>query len=300
MHRNRNLLIGLSRADTDIGLIRYAAMVARLGTAEKAAFVHVLPRQGTDPGLDREALRENLWSLIRANFTGVPESVSVRCEVWEGPLLDRLLAIAAASRSDLLLIGHHLDHTGKKALARRLAMKATCSVWIVPEGSPAAIRRILVPVDFSEHSADTLRVATSVARLAGLEECFILHDYFNATTLAYEGYARVVRHEADLAFRKFLEPIDCQGVHVRPLFEEGPSISQVIHRVADERGVDLVILSTRGRSRSSAILLGSVTEEVILSTRLPLLVVKHYGARMGLLEALIDRDFLQQGNLWFD
>ena len=59
-------------------------------------------------------------------------------------------------------------------------------------------------------------------------------------------------------------------------------------------------MSTRGRSRSSAILLGSVTEEVIISTRIPLLVVKHFGARMGLLEALLDKDFLRKGNLWFD
>ena len=168
---------------------------------------------------------KELWAEVRELFADVPESVRARCEVLEGPLLDRLLATAASSRADILLIGHRHDHPGQRALARRLAMKATCSVWMVPEGSPPAVRRILVPIDFSEHSADALRVATSLARLAGLDECLVLHDYFSAASLDYEGYSRVIRGEEDRTFRCFLASIDCHGVRVLPLFEEGPSIS---------------------------------------------------------------------------
>lgn len=301
MRRNRNLMIGLSRTETDAELIRYAAMVARLGTAEKAGFVHVVPnRNDSRREADLDGLRNEMEVEVREHFADVPESVRVRCDVLEGPLLDRLLATAAASQADVLFIGHRHDHPGKRALARRLAMKATCSVWMVPEGSAPEIRRILVPVDFSEHAADTLRVAISLARLAGLEECLILHDYFHAATLDYEGYARVVRSEEDQALNRFLAPIDCAGIQIVPLFEEGASISHLIHEVAERQGVDLVVMSTRGRTRSSAILLGSVTEEVIISTRIPLFVVKHFGARMGLLEAILDKDFLRKGNVWFD
>ena len=59
-------------------------------------------------------------------------------------------------------------------------------------------------------------------------------------------------------------------------------------------------MATRGRSRSSAILLGSVAEEMILATRVPLLVVKHFGARMGVLQALLDRRFWHKGALHMD
>jgi nucleotide-binding universal stress UspA family protein len=303
VHRNRSLIVALSRTDTDGGLLRYASMIARLGTVEKAAFVHVLSRRhesGTGPVTGLDVARTEVEAEVRAHFTDIPESVQTRCEVLEGPLLDRLLATAAASRADALVIGHRHDHPGKWALARRLAMKATCSVWMVPEGSPPEIRRILVPVDFSEHAADTLHVATSLARLVGLEECFILHDYFHAASLDYEGYARVVRSEEDRALSRFLAPLDCQGIRIVPLFEESPSISRLIHRVSAQHRVDLIVMSTRGRSRSSAILLGSVTEDVIITTRIPLLVVKHFGARMRLLDAILDKDFLRKGNVWFD
>jgi hypothetical protein len=70
--------------------------------------------------------------------------------------------------------------------------------------------------------------------------------------------------------------------------------------VADREGADLIVMSTRGRSRSAAILLGSVTEETIIESRLPLLAVKHFGARMGVLEALLDRRFLRAPGLHTD
>ena len=60
------------------------------------------------------------------------------------------------------------------------------------------------------------------------------------------------------------------------------------------------MMATRGRSQSAAILLGSVTEEMIIETPMPLLAVKHFGARMGVLQALLDRRFWQQGGLQTD
>jgi hypothetical protein len=47
----------------------------------------------------------------------------------------------------------------------------------------------------------------------------------------------------------------------------------------------------RGRSRSAAILLGSVAEDTIIGTKIPLLIVKHFGAKLGLLQVLLDRSF---------
>jgi hypothetical protein len=64
--------------------------------------------------------------------------------------------------------------------------------------------------------------------------------------------------------------------------------------VAEREDADLIVMGTRGRSRSAAILLGSVTEETIRQTRIPLLAAKHFGARLGVLQALLDRRFLKR------
>jgi SulP family sulfate permease len=300
MHRFRNLAIALDRTAADAGIIRYAGFVSRLGTVEAVRFVHVLPHAeggGTAPELNR--VQADLRTEVAGQFTGVPQSVQVSYDSLTGPLTDALLGYVAERQVDLLLVGHGRGHSGRRALARRLAMKAPCSVWMVPEGSPAAIRRILVPIDFSDHAEDTLRVAVALARLSGAA-CVPLHVYFNEAVVTFEGYDEILRGEEAQTYEKFVAPIDCHDVDVTPLFEEGANVAHVIGRVAERVAADLIVMGTRGRSRSAAILLGSVTEETIMEARVPLLAVKHYGARLGVLQALLDRRFLHGGGLHTD
>jgi nucleotide-binding universal stress UspA family protein len=294
MHRYRHLMVGLTRTDADAGLIRYAARIAGLGTVNTVRFVHVLPESATE---DHDRVCEELLALIRPMFAGVPSSVPLACDVLHGPLVDRFLEHVADKQADLLLVGDRGKQDGRRRLARRLAMKAPCSVWLVPDGSPPELRRILVPIDFSESAADCIRVATSMARLSGQAEVLALHVYFNEATVTFEGYDQVIRGEESEEFNRFVAPIDRQGVTVTPIFEESANVAHAIGRAAEKHKADLIVMGTRGRSRSAAILLGSVTEEMIEETRLPLLAVKHFGARMSVLQALLDRRFWQQGEL---
>ena len=249
---------------------------------------------------DHDRVLAELQAEVQPHFTGVPETAQVSYAVLQGPLVDQLLAHTAEKQVDLLLVGHGLEAPGRRALARRLSMKAPCSVWMVPKGAPATLQRILVPIDFSEHATDAMRVATSMARLSGHAECLALHVYFNEAVLTYEENDPVLRGQEEQAYRQFIAPINCQGVKVTPLFEESANVTHAIGRAAERHGADLIVMATRGRSQSSAILLGSVTEEMIIETRVPLLVVKHFGARMGVLQALLDRRFWQRGGLHTD
>ena len=295
MKRFRHVMVGLTRTGRDAGLIRYAAMLARLDTASEVRFVHVLPSLAGDPqSAHHDSALEEIQREVAESFLNVPGSVKVHCDVLKGPLVDRLLSFAAEQEVDIVLVGHRPDHPpGGGSLVRRLSMKAPCSVWIVPDGSPQRLKRILVPIDFSDHSADAMLVATSLARLACDAECLPLHVYLNEAVLTYDEYEPIARGEEEEAYRKFAAPIDTSGVTTTPLFVQGANVTHTIHAVASEQSVDLKVLSTRGRSRSAAILLGSVTEGVIIEARTPVLVVKHFGARLGLLQLLLDRTFRQ-------
>jgi hypothetical protein len=61
-------------------------------------------------------------------------------------------------------------------------------------------------------------------------------------------------------------------------------------RVAAAEHAELVVMGTRGLSSSSAVLLGSESEQMLIETDRPVLVTKHRGERLGVLEALLDRD----------
>lgn len=154
--------------DRDAGLLRYAALTARLGEAAEVHFVHVAGA-GSPP---QEELASRLTALGSKYFTDAPPGMRSAVHVLRGPLVDALLSFAAENRTSLILVGHKPDRRpGRKALIRRLTMKAPCSICIVPDGSAAEISRVLAPVDFSEHSADALEVATDLASRAGAAEC---------------------------------------------------------------------------------------------------------------------------------
>jgi nucleotide-binding universal stress UspA family protein len=196
--------------------------------------------------------------------------------------------------SDVILLGHRKSRNGQRSLARRLAMIAPCSVWLVPEGSPDRLSRILVPVDFSSHSADALGLATSLAARSGHKECLALHVYFDPSMVRYDEHVGEVLGHERAAFETMLAAIDCHGVSVEPVFEESTKASQAILRVSHERNCDLIVMNTRGRSRSAAVLLGSVTSETMAATTVPLLAVKHFGSRMTLMQALLNHRFWEE------
>lgn len=296
MHRYRNLTVALARNVLDDGLIRYAAAVAALGTARSLQFVHVRLRAADDPAGEASMLAA-LRAEVEQSAPGLPPDLEVTCRVLQGPLTDQLLTQVAESGTDLLFVGHRSEHSGRKALARRLAMKAPCSVWMVPEDSASQFGRLLVPVDFSEPAADSVRVAMSLAAIAGTAECQMLHVYFDDTVISYEGYDAVLKGEERDAYQRFMAPVESHGVRVTPLFEASPHVADAILRVADRERADLIVLATRGRSRSSAILLGSTAEDVIINTRRPVLLVKHFGATLGVLETILDTRFRKKGGV---
>jgi len=281
-------MVAVTLAERDVHLMRYAAMVARLHTAEEVRFVHIL---GEANERARKEAQVRLEALVDEHFADLSDSLTTYCDVLKGPLIDRLLLFASEQEVDLMMVGHRPDHRpGGGSLTRRMAMGATCSVWIVPEDSALVLQRILVPVDFSTPSADALAVALSLARLVKGVDVLPLHVYSTNAVLTYEEDEAIVRGEEEQIYGEFTQDMDFRDVQTRRLFVEGGAdVARTIHRVASEQAVDLKVMATRGRSRSAAILLGSVAEGVITEARTPVLVVKHFGAHVGLLKALLNR-----------
>ena len=87
-------------------------------------------------------------------------------------------------------------------------------------------------------------------------------------------------------------------MQVLALFEEGANVVNVINRLVERQGINLVVMGTRGLSRSAAVLLGSETEHTIIESRIPVLVFKHFGARLNLLQALLNKKFRIKSGPW--
>jgi nucleotide-binding universal stress UspA family protein len=196
----------------------------------RCIFLHVLSPKRDDP-VDAEDLQNKLAASLQQR----PESIAIR----RGDFLDELLAFAAEAQADLLLVSP--PATGKpRVLARRLAMKAPCSVWMAPEGSPISSSNILVPVDFSSRSEDALRRAAEIASLQGRGWITALHVYFDEAVVTYEGHQEVVRLKEESQFETFLSRIDLGDVRVRTRWVESSHVAETILRTATEIGAGWV------------------------------------------------------------
>lgn len=293
MQLYRNILVAWACAEADQGLLKYAAMLGSLGTDANFHLVHVLPPEA-------KSSPEDILGRMSNEASNAGEIAGkLSCAVLRGDRLDALLKFAAAERVDLLLLGHSRDRSGRRSLARRLAMKASFSVWLVPEGCPAKLEKILAPVDFSPRAGDALEVATALAASARLDECYGLHVRFNPAAVMFDEYQEIEMTGEENAFAIFVARINLHGVDVKPIFEEGPNVASTIRRVAQERQCDLIVMGTRGRSPAASILLGSETEQTMIESTIPVLAVKHFGARLRLLQVLFEECFQRQGDLRF-
>lgn len=292
----QNVMVGLAGHGADAELIRYVRDLVAVMRPRGLHFVHALSdgQAGGNAPLSFEAAKEMIRRDIHAHFGEGPSGLLIADHVVRGQRVDTLLEFAAGHGTDLIVVGHRRSRSGRRSLARRLAMKAPCSVWSAPEGSTPRFDRVLAPIDFSAPAADALGVATSIAAAAGASECLALHVYFNEAVTVYDGYDAVIRGRETEAFERFIAPIDRNGVRVRPIFEEAANVAHAIQRVAARDSINLVVMGTRGRSPSAAVLLGSETEHTIIESQIPVLAVKHFGARINILQALLDKRFLNK------
>lgn len=283
--------VALCLQPVDADVLRYARLIRDMGEGKtEFCFIHVVSPGDGWHNRDHVArplpeVRSELQRTVAAHFGEVPED-SVR--VLPGAPLDELLETAAQSRSDLVVLGHRRAARGRRSSSRRLGMKAPCSVWMVPEGSPARISHVLAAADFSQPSARAISQATSIARRAGQAACSVLH-VIEPSVLGPDATAASTQARDEL--ERFLVPLDLHGVEVRPLVEDGGSVASAAARHVEDEGVDLLVLGTRGRSRSAAVLLGSESELALLEATVPVLVTRVCGERIGVLKALLERDF---------
>jgi nucleotide-binding universal stress UspA family protein len=146
-------------------------------------------------------------------------------------------------------------------------------------------RSILCATDFSEHSNQTIPYGVAIAREfeARLYVCHVID--LSAVTIYGEfqldpiGQQERIRQEAQEQLSRMpgLQEVDWE-----PLIRVGQPAAEIA-RIVEEKGVDLVIASTRGRSGLKRLILGSVTQRMMRTLNCPLLAVQ------SLEEAFVDK-----------
>ncbi|MFN9719028.1 MAG: universal stress protein [Planctomycetota bacterium] len=145
------------------------------------------------------------------------------------------------------------------------------------------LQRILLPTDFSDHSSAAKTYASALASRfdAELHVLHILEQYYSLTPDFALGLAlpRTISESKDLAKTKlstFLDPqwIGCRNV-VHQVVDGSPKAEIV--RYARDQTIDLIVMSTHGRSALAQVMIGSVAESVVRTAPCPVLTVRPQG-----------------------
>jgi nucleotide-binding universal stress UspA family protein len=180
-----------------------------------------------------------------------------------------------------------LKHVVLGSVAERVVRLAPCPVLTVTgrDGAPAAggaprvIARILVPVDFSEHAQRALDEAIELAQKFGAElhllHCYQIHP---ALVSPYgiavpETFENEIRTAAVQRLSEWRAKAAARGISVREhLSAHSPSEENAA--MAEQLGIDLIVMGTRGLTGFQQVLLGSVAERTIRYAPCPVLTVK--------------------------
>ena len=139
------------------------------------------------------------------------------------------------------------------------------------------IKRILAPTDMSELSQAGVRYGLDLGRSVGAE--VTVYHVLSTDELMHQELGGPLSHvvqKYEQALRKFLDehfsdilPL----VEVRTKVEIGAPDDNIV-QVAAKEGMDMIVLSTHGRTGLSHILVGSVTERVVRHAPCPVLSIR--------------------------
>ena len=142
----------------------------------------------------------------------------------------------------------------------------------------AAPKHILVPLDGSEFAEQALPAAEALciayeSRLTLLtvkqKESFLKSIHFSLT---FKGRRLSINGERETYLQKIENSLKAKGVEVDHTIRTG-EVAESINGLVKEIGVDMVVISSHGRSGVSRLLLGSVANQVLQQATCPIMVV---------------------------
>lgn len=292
--------------------LRYGLDIAARTGAKLHVFyaevLHEVPNRREDrptPGEGLPTFRNQLkeeGSVSEEALDAVSVEEVVRRDVSPGPAI---LNYAADAGVDLISIGTHGRRGPGRILlgsvAEEVVRKASQPVLTVGTGNddsdssgPHSVERVLVPVDFSTYSRESVQYAKEWAALYGAS-IDVLHVvvedvhpifYIGGVKSIYDVEPNIEEKVLD-ELDSFVSEVPGPDTEIQSHVAVGSAPSKIAEFV-ESHPIDLISMSTHGRSGIERFLLGSVTEKVIRHVKCPILTTKAFGKSLVVDDSEVD------------
>jgi nucleotide-binding universal stress UspA family protein len=140
--------------------------------------------------------------------------------------------------------------------------------------------KMLIAVDGSEHARRAIEAAGRLASRMQAVQVVLLNVadalvfYGELPPFDFEAVERAQRvHQEKLLTEAEAQARACGLKQVSTQSAVGLAASEIV-RVAEERGVDQIVMGTHGRGAVGTLFLGSVAQRVVHQSKVPVLLVK--------------------------
>jgi nucleotide-binding universal stress UspA family protein len=141
------------------------------------------------------------------------------------------------------------------------------------------MKKIIVPIDFSEHSEYALKTAAKLAKKSNAE-LLVLHMLELSDIILTESDSQQQQKAVfflklvEQKFEVFLDKDYLKDVNLTPIVKHYKVFSEV-NDVAKEHDADLIVMGSHGTSGFKEFFVGSNTERVVRNSEIPVLVIKN-------------------------
>ena len=168
------------------------------------------------------------------------------------------------------------------------------------------MKRILVPIDFSEEAESAAKIAASIARKTN-SEIFLVHmlelpvttiDPAEMNTISSEPQIIYFMKLAHEKFEKFKQLPFFKGLRVIETIQFQHAFSGIINE-SEKNNIDLIVMGSQGASGLQEMFIGSNTEKVVRRSHVPVLVIKQGVDNFAVKDMIFASDFNKESKSTF-
>jgi nucleotide-binding universal stress UspA family protein len=230
-----------------------------------------------DDDLKTEEVIEEIRKYLQEQASTLEQPVKMHAGC--GNPAETILYQADRREVDLIVMASHgrggMDRWLLGSVATKVLRGSQIPVLVIrpqEEPKPPALNKIMVPLDGSDTSEKALEMALEVAKSQEAELLLYMGLSFPRT-----GFPTAVQQYVESGLKVGEEYLDeqaakCEGVTVSTVVRDTTPGHGIVKAAADLQA-DMIIMGSHGRSGVSRWILGSVTENVVQTSDLPVMVV---------------------------
>lgn len=295
----KKVMMALDMTEVDQSIMGFVDVISKHYKPESLYAVNVVPtldeydvefvhehwieflekRMSLDEVLKKE-IENNVSSYIHKDENNEP---AVSVEVLEGTPIKELIHRADIKKIDLLVVGNKKEHLGTGVTSKNVVRQFANSVLFVPEKEHKTLDKIIVPIDFSENSANALKEALDLHKdgkavtalhVIDNQPISILRFTKNQTSASFQD---MMNTRVNDAWNKFCltNEINQDEIKLDVVIRNDENIADIIETYAENENADLLIMGARGHSRLELSIFGSTTEKVLQKIKnVPVMIIK--------------------------